>query len=78
MNRKGIPATLYLHPREVDPNQPRLTHLKLGRKFKYYVNLKQTERKLRAVLQRYSFIGIRDYLATPMNRVEAAAKTLTV
>ena len=27
MNRRQIPATLYLHPREIDPAQPRMDDL---------------------------------------------------
>jgi polysaccharide deacetylase family protein (PEP-CTERM system associated) len=62
MNGKDIPATLYLHPREIDPDQPRLMDLPPIRRFKYYVNLSSTERKLRALLQKFHFTSMRDYL----------------
>jgi polysaccharide deacetylase family protein (PEP-CTERM system associated) len=53
-NRAGRPATVYVHPREVDPDQPRMT-LPWRRRFKYYVGLASTARKLRALLGGHRF-----------------------
>lgn len=50
----GRPLVFYLHPREIDPEQPRLG-MPLARRFRCYVNLAGTERKLRALLRRYRF-----------------------
>ena len=50
MNRDGQPAVLYLHPWEVDPDQPRLKVRGLGR-VTHYTNLDQTEARLDTLLQ---------------------------
>jgi polysaccharide deacetylase family protein (PEP-CTERM system associated) len=48
------PLIVYVHPREIDPDQPRLP-LPLARKFKCYVNLKSTFPKLKWLCKNYSF-----------------------
>ena len=53
---------VYLHPREIDPGQPRL-RLPLKRRFKYYVGLHSTERKVRALLRDHQFVGAWDWIA---------------
>lgn len=47
---QGRPVVFYIHPREIDPDHPRLP-MSRSRSFKSYVNLDITERKLRRVLQ---------------------------
>lgn len=49
LNAQGVPVTFYLHPREVDPEQPRM-QLPLARRLKYYVNLASTAAKLEQLL----------------------------
>ncbi len=60
--RADVPGCLYLHPWEVDPDQPRQA---LGglRGFRHYVNLKRTYRKLDRLLQQYRFVGLSAALA---------------
>lgn len=48
------PAIAYLHPRELDPLQPRMD-LPAWRAFKYYVGLRSVDRKLEALFSRYRF-----------------------
>jgi polysaccharide deacetylase family protein (PEP-CTERM system associated) len=50
----GQPLVVYIHPREIDPDQPRLS-LPLSRRFKCYVGLKSTLPKLKWLFQNYSF-----------------------
>jgi len=52
--RHGVPGCLYLHPWEVDPDQPRQA---LGglRGFRHYVNLGRTHDKLDRLLQQHRF-----------------------
>lgn len=57
--RLGYPVNVYLHPREIDPEHPRM-NLPLYRKFKCYVNLNTTGKKLRSLLRDYSFGRIKD------------------
>ena len=53
-HRDGRPAMSYIHPREINPLQPRLK-LPALKSFKYYVNIKGTESKLRKVLRTFRF-----------------------
>src|SRR5579871_6241226 len=46
---EGRPVVFYIHPREIDPEHPRLP-MSRARAFKSYVNLKGTESKLRRIL----------------------------
>lgn len=62
MNAEGHPAILYLHPWELDPDQPRFPLPPLAR-FRHYVNLASTERKLCRLLAAGSFTRLRDILA---------------
>lgn len=52
--RQGRPVIFYVHPREVDPAQPRL-EMKRWRRFKSYVNLDTTEAKLQSILRTFQF-----------------------
>jgi len=49
----GQPLIVYLHPREIDPDQPRLPLSRI-RQFKCYVNLKSTMPKLRWLCENYT------------------------
>ena len=55
--RLGVPGCIYLHPWEVDPEQPRQ---QLGglRGFRHYVNLGRTLGKLDRLLQDFRFAGL--------------------
>jgi polysaccharide deacetylase family protein (PEP-CTERM system associated) len=48
------PVVFYLHPWEIDPEQPRLHAGRLGR-FRHYRNLTQTESRLRQLLNDFRF-----------------------
>jgi len=61
INAEGHPAVLYLHPWEIDPDQPRLG-LPPTAAFRHYVNLGSTERKLRGLLSSFEFARMRDVL----------------
>lgn len=52
--REQRPAIFYLHPWEVDPDQPRLNASALSR-FRHYRNLDQTEARLRRLLAEFRF-----------------------
>jgi polysaccharide deacetylase family protein (PEP-CTERM system associated) len=56
----NLPLVVYVHPREVDPEHPRLP-LKLYRRFKSYVNLKSTIPKLHWLCENYKFQLMKDY-----------------
>jgi hypothetical protein len=52
--REKRPAVFYLHPWEIDPDQPRLKAGRLGR-FRHYRNLAHTETRLRQLLTDFRF-----------------------
>ena len=43
-------AIFYFHPWEIDPDQPRVAGLSFRSRFRHYVNLRQTEPRLRRLL----------------------------
>jgi len=51
------PAIFYLHPWEIDPDQPRLHAGRLGQ-FRHYRNLDQTESRLRRLLTDFRFNAV--------------------
>jgi polysaccharide deacetylase family protein (PEP-CTERM system associated) len=56
------PAIFYLHPWEVDPDQPRLPGSALSR-FRHYRNLGATEGRLERLCEQFRFAPIEDVLA---------------
>jgi polysaccharide deacetylase family protein (PEP-CTERM system associated) len=65
INREGRAAIFYLHPWEIDPDQPRLRAGLLSR-FRHYRHLDQTETRLRRLLADFEFGRMKDVLsATP-------------
>ena len=44
------PAIFYFHPWEIDPDQPRVPGIDAKTRFRHYVNLHRTERRLRQLL----------------------------
>lgn len=66
-NHEGRPANVYLHPREIDPDQPRMDLPPL-RRFKYYVGLRSTEAKLRRILRDFRFVSASAWLESETHR----------
>jgi peptidoglycan-N-acetylglucosamine deacetylase len=60
-NRVGKPVILYVHPREIDPDQPHLT-LPLFRRFIHYWGVGSCERKLRSILGSATFGRMGDHV----------------
>jgi hypothetical protein len=52
------PAVCYLHPWELDPEQPRVKGANVKTRFRHYLNLDQTEHRLRRLLRDFSWDGI--------------------
>jgi polysaccharide deacetylase family protein (PEP-CTERM system associated) len=78
---EGRPVVFYIHPREIDPDHPRL-QMGLGRRFKSYVNLESTEGKLKRLLDEFPMTTFRDFvfrnrgvlLSNKLKRSDVAAK----
>lgn len=58
----GRPVIFYVHPREIDPDQPRLP-LSLRRRFTCYVNLRSTRRKIEQILRDFRVMSFDKYMA---------------
>jgi len=55
LQKAGAPLIVYVHPREIDSDHPRLPLSPL-RRFKCYINLKSTMPKLQWLCKNYNFI----------------------
>ena len=62
VNSAGRPWVFYVHPWEVDPDQPRLDVRGLSR-FRHYNNLDTTESRLRQMLNDFEFNTMKSYLS---------------
>ena len=60
-NAAGRPAVFYLHPWELDPEQPRVK-LPRSKSFRHYHNLEKTERRLDALLGDFRFTTLTEVL----------------
>lgn len=67
--REGQAAVFYIHPWEIDPDQPRLSAGWLGR-LRHYRNLDQTEPRLRALLTEFKFGTIASLLRTHLRAAD--------
>jgi polysaccharide deacetylase family protein (PEP-CTERM system associated) len=52
---EGMPAVFYFHPWELDPQQPRVPGVALKARFRHYLNLARTERRLERLLQDFAW-----------------------
>jgi polysaccharide deacetylase family protein (PEP-CTERM system associated) len=67
-----LPAIFYLHPWEIDPDQPRLRAGRLSR-FRHYRNLDKTEDRLRALVSEFRFDTMISLLQGQTAEARAAA-----
>jgi hypothetical protein len=68
---EGRPVIFYVHPREIDPDHPRLP-MGAARRFKTYVNLRTMEPKIRAILAEFPVTTFRDYMNDNRSRLEVS------
>lgn len=57
------PAVLYFHPWEIDPDQPRIREAGLKSRFRHYLNLSRTEKKLQKLFSSLSFAPMNEVLS---------------
>jgi polysaccharide deacetylase family protein (PEP-CTERM system associated) len=67
--KEDRPVVFYVHPRETDPNHPRLP-MSAKRRFKSYVNLRTTERKISKLLDEFEITTFRRFIAENMCPLE--------
>jgi polysaccharide deacetylase family protein (PEP-CTERM system associated) len=60
-NNSGMPCNFYLHPWEIDPEQPRIQASWRSR-FRHYTNLARCEARLRRLLSDFAFAPVTDVL----------------
>ena len=60
LNERGKPVMIYLHPRDLDAETPRMS-MPFKRRFKCYVNVSGSIKKLKCILDRHAFCAIRDW-----------------
>jgi polysaccharide deacetylase family protein (PEP-CTERM system associated) len=72
----GAPLIFYIHPREIDVHHPRIP-MSLGRRFKSYVNLSQTEMKVRRIIREFPVTTCNDFLFGTESEV-SRKKTISV
>ena len=61
---RGVPGVFYLHPWEVDPDQPRL-RVSLSARLRHYTGLRRTIPRLQRLLGEFRFTAIADGLREP-------------
>jgi len=62
--KQGRPVIFYIHPREIEPDHPRL-RMNLKRKFKSYINLKTTIKKIENILSDFEFTTFAELVSNP-------------
>lgn len=65
--QRGVPATFYIHPWELDPDQPRL-ELPLMTRLRHYSGLYGTAERVRLLLSEFRFQPIAETLGAPQLR----------
>lgn len=70
LNRSGQPVIFYLHPREIDPHQPKLEALSIRDYFIHYYQVRSCERKLEKLLREFRFTTVENYLYHSQNRFD--------
>jgi len=68
VHAEGRPVLYYIHPRDIDPDQPRL-EMSAIRRFKSYVNIRTAECKLRRLLREFRFTPVSEWLERHMPAV---------
>lgn len=61
-NDEQRPFVFYLHPWELDPEQPRITGVPLLSRFRHYINLDETAVKMKSLLSDFSFSTMADVI----------------
>lgn len=70
LERAGTQLVIYLHPWEIDPDQPRMDGPLIS-KFRHYLNLKRTERRLQYLLRDFSFAPVVEIVQPIREMVQA-------
>ena len=61
LNGRG-PLIFYLHPWEIDPDQPSISGLSFRSRFRHYINLSKTKNRLKKLLPDVNFTSFREVI----------------
>ncbi len=64
INATGRPFVFYVHPWEVDPDQPRVAGAPLKSRFRHYLNLHRTASRLDRLFKDFEFAPVAEVLET--------------
>jgi len=78
LNRAGQSFSFYVHPWEVDPHQPRIAGASRLSRFRHYVNLASTERKLGRLLESFRFDTMSAVVAAHRSRMDSVLPVMPV
>ncbi|MDR2761734.1 MAG: DUF3473 domain-containing protein [Planctomycetaceae bacterium] len=62
VNKQNLPFVFYIHPWETDPTQPRIPNAPLKSRFRHYVNLNRTTKRLKKLINDFNFTTIKNIL----------------
>ena len=62
-NGEGKPFIFYLHPWELDPDQPRIQGAGFKSSFRHYNNLNKTENRFKRLLKEFRFTSIQKMMS---------------
>jgi polysaccharide deacetylase family protein (PEP-CTERM system associated) len=62
VRRTGVPAMFYIHPWEIDPQQPRIAGIRPLSRYRHFVGLHRTYSKLQWIIDRNPFAAIGDVM----------------
>ena len=68
LNKAGHPAIIYMHPWELDEDQPRPKGLSLFQRYRQYGSIMTLQKKIELILQRFDFTSANDYIRTSMKK----------
>ena len=57
-----MPFIFYMHPWEIDNEQPRIQNIARLSKFRHYVNLNKTEKRFKRLLSEFDFVPVKELL----------------
>jgi polysaccharide deacetylase family protein (PEP-CTERM system associated) len=69
----GVPYVFYIHPWELDAEQPRVSGLSRTEKLRHYLNLERTEARWTALLRDFAWMPLRELVAHEERRAQRAA-----
>ena len=71
-NKEHQPFVFFIHPWEMDPDQPRIAHASLRSKLRHYTNLHKTKERFHKLLNEFSFIPVPERQPIEVYRVNGA------